>query len=41
MERCSGILMPVFSLPSPYGIGGFGKAAYAFADFLRDAGQRC
>ena len=41
MERCSGILMPVFSLPSPYGIGGFGKAAYAFADFLCDAGQRC
>ena len=39
MERSSGILMPVSSLPSPYGIGSFGKAAYAFADFLHDAGQ--
>ncbi|MBQ9412850.1 MAG: 4-alpha-glucanotransferase [Oscillospiraceae bacterium] len=39
MERSSGILMPVSSLPSPYGIGTFGKAAYEFADFLRAAGQ--
>ena len=39
MDRCSGILMPIFSLPSPYGIGSFGKAAYAFADFLHAAGQ--
>ena len=31
--------MPVSSLPSPYGIGTFGKAAYAFADFLKAAGQ--
>ena len=41
MERCSAILMPVSSLPSPYGIGSFGKAAYAFADFLHAAGQSC
>ena len=41
MQRASGILMPVFSLPSPYGIGTFGKAAYAFADFLHAAGQSC
>ena len=41
MNRCSGILMPVFSLPSPYGIGTLGKAAYDFADFLHAAGQRC
>lgn len=41
MERSSGILMPVFSLPSPYGIGTFGKAAYDFADFLHAAGQSC
>ena len=41
MQRASGILMPVFSLPSPYGIGTFGEAAYAFADFLHAAGQSC
>lgn len=40
MERSSGILMPVSSLPSPYGIGTFGKAAYDFVDFLEKAGQR-
>ncbi|MBR1659195.1 MAG: 4-alpha-glucanotransferase [Oscillospiraceae bacterium] len=39
IERSSGILMPIFSLPSPYGVGSFGKAAYEFADFLRAAGQ--
>ncbi len=37
-RRC-GILMPVFSLPSPYGIGSLGKAAYRFIDFLEEAGQ--
>ena len=31
--------MAVSSLPSPYGIGTLGKAAYDFADFLKDAGQ--
>ena len=40
MERSSGILMPISSLPSPYGIGTFGKAAYDFVDFLDRAGQR-
>lgn len=40
MERSSGILLPVFSLPSPYGIGTLGRAAYAFVDFLKAAGQR-
>ena len=39
MNRSSGILMPISSLPSPYGIGTFGKAAYDFADFLHAAGQ--
>ena len=34
-ERNAGILMPVSSLPSPYGIGTMGKAAYEFADFVR------
>lgn len=40
MERSCGILMHISSLPGPYGIGTFGKAAYAFADFLARAGQR-
>ena len=38
--RASGILMHISSLPSPYGIGTLGKAAYEFADFLHAAGQR-
>jgi len=39
MERSAGILLPISSLPSKYGIGCFDKAAYAFVDFLKDAGQ--
>ena len=31
--------MHISSLPSPYGIGTLGKAAYDFADFLKAAGQ--
>ncbi len=38
--RASGILMHISSLPSPYGIGTLGKAAYEFADFLHEAGQK-
>ena len=38
--RESGILMPVSSLPGPYGIGCFGKEAFKFVDFLADAGQK-
>ena len=37
--RSSGILMHISSLPSPYGIGTLGKAAYEFAAFLHKAGQ--
>ena len=33
--------MPIFSLPSPYGIGTLGKEAYQFADFLAAGGQSC
>ena len=40
IERSSGILMPISSLPSPPGIGTMGKAAYDFADFLAAAGQK-
>lgn len=39
-QRSSGILMPIFSLPSPYGIGTLGKSAYEFADFLHASGQK-
>lgn len=35
-----GILLPISSLPSPYGIGTLGSSAYAFIDFLHGAGQR-
>lgn len=31
-----GILMPIFSLPSKYGIGDFGKEAYEFIDILSE-----
>ena len=40
LDRGAGILMPVSSLPSPYGIGTFGKAAYEFVDFLKKARQK-
>ena len=32
--------MPLFSLPSPYGIGTMGKSAYHFIDFLERSGQK-
>ncbi|MCI8834239.1 MAG: 4-alpha-glucanotransferase [Ruminococcus sp.] len=37
--RESGILLPVFALPSRYGIGCFSKEAYTFVDQLKAAGQ--
>lgn len=37
--RKSGLVLPVSSLPGPYGIGTFGRSARRFVDFLRDAGQ--
>ncbi|MBO4218011.1 MAG: 4-alpha-glucanotransferase [Erysipelotrichaceae bacterium] len=40
IERSSGILLPVFSLPSRYGIGTLGKEAYKFVDFLAESAQR-
>ena len=39
-DRSAGILMPVSSLPSPYGIGSFGKSAYNFVDNLVAARQK-
>ena len=38
--RRSGMLLPIASLPSPYGIGAFSKEAYEFIDLLKDTGQR-
>ena len=38
--RRSGVLLPVTSLPSRFGIGTFSKEAYAFVDFLKEAGQK-
>lgn len=35
--RKSGIILPIFSLPSNYGIGTLGKEAYRFVDFLEKA----
>lgn len=37
--RTSGILLPIFSLWSPYGIGSFSESAYEFVDWLARAGQ--
>ena len=37
--RKSGILLPVSSIPSKYGIGTFSKQAYDFIDSLEKAGQ--
>ena len=37
--RSAGILLPIFSLPSKYGIGTLGKEAYRFVDFLVKADQ--
>ncbi|MCH5273112.1 MAG: 4-alpha-glucanotransferase [Lachnospiraceae bacterium] len=35
-ERSAGILMPISSLPGPYGIGTLGKEAFDFVDFARE-----
>ena len=40
MARVAGILMPITSLSSPYGIGTIGKEARQFADFLKASGQK-
>jgi 4-alpha-glucanotransferase len=37
--RASGVLLHVTSLPSPYGIGDMGPAAFAWVDQLHEAGQ--
>ena len=39
IRRSAGVLMPLASLPSPYGIGTLGKEAYNFIDFLFESNQ--
>ena len=39
MNRTAGILLSISSLPSKFGIGCFGKSAYDFVDWLKEAGQ--
>ena len=39
--RSAGLLLPIFSLPSPCGIGTMGQAARDFVGFLADSGQSC
>ena len=40
-KRKCGVLLPISSLPSKYGIGCFSKSAYEFVDQLKAAGQGC
>ena len=39
MNRSAGILLPISSLPSKYGIGSFSKSAYDFVDWLVKVGN--
>ena len=39
MKRASGLLLPITSIPSKYGIGCFSKEAYQWIDQLKEAGQ--
>lgn len=40
LKRGAGLLLPISSLPSPYGIGTLGREAYKFVDYLAEAGQK-
>ena len=39
LERACGVLLHPSSLPSPYGVGDLGQAAFDFIDFLAEGGQ--
>lgn len=39
-KRAAGVLLPVTSLPGPYGVGDLGPPAFRFVDWLASAGQR-
>ncbi len=38
--RASGVLLPISSIPSDYGIGCFSKEAYEFVDQIAKGGQK-
>ena len=38
-KKLAGILLPITSLPSEYGVGCFSQSAYDFVDQLKAAGQ--
>jgi 4-alpha-glucanotransferase len=40
LPRASGILLHPTCLPGPYGVGSLNRSAYAWLDFLADAGQK-
>lgn len=40
LKRGAGILLPIYALPTPYGMGTLGKEALEFIDFLKDSGQK-
>ena len=40
-QRECGVLLPISSLPSKYGIGCFSKSAFEWIDFLQESGQTC
>ena len=40
LKRGAGILLPVYALPTPNGIGTLGKEALEFIDFLKESGQK-
>ena len=40
LPRRAGVMLPVFSLPGPYGIGTLGSEAYRFIEFLKTSGQK-
>lgn len=40
LKRGAGILLPVYALPTPNGIGTLGKEALEFVDFLKESGQK-
>lgn len=40
IQRSSGLIMHISSLPGRYGIGSLGEQAFRFIDFLANAGQR-
>lgn len=40
LQRASGILLHISSLPGPNGIGDIGQEAYKFVDFLCECDQK-